>query len=158
MASISGLENTFTKRDAADILVIDYEWKDVKNKPEGFDEAIAVINKMMAAASGFEYLTSADVLLTVKEVINEVLMNPLKEGVESVAVSEEDNGVSNTIVIDYDWNLILDKPANVLKAIESIEALRKASTERSLLTAKSTFMETKEVVNAAVLKPLNGDG
>lgn len=157
MASISGLENTFTKRDAADILVIDYEWKDVKNKPEGFDEAIVVINKMMAAASGFEYLTAADVLLTVKEVINEVLMNPLSEGGGAESAAEEDDEAPNTIVIAYDWNLILDKPTNVLKAIECIEALRKAASECSLLTAKSTFMETKEVVNAAVLKPLKGE-
>ena len=145
----------FSKEDAPSILVIEKPWKDVLDKPILFDEVAERVIDMMQAAQG-KYLTRADTLRKLKEVMNEVLLTPLQKDIEVEPTGDSDLG--DSILVDAFWEEIPGIPPDLKIALERLLMMKEQIDEHltNRLDSKSTLMDTKTMVNDTVLDPLNG--
>lgn len=164
--SISGLQNTFSKRDAKDIIAKDFYYDDIVDRPQNIEELLTLMGKFIEAAEDpdIDYLTRTDSLKRAKEVFNQVVMAGLKiddsaalaEG-DSSSDSSEDSPSGSVIYLPYDWNNILGIPESLKEYSSRIAELANRAAQTELLVQKSSLGRTKDVINKVVLEPLKGD-
>lgn len=59
-------------------LEIDLDWKSILDKPNGLEEALAILERMRKAAGDKRFLVKKDTLAKTKETVNDAVLRPLK--------------------------------------------------------------------------------
>lgn len=156
--SWSGLENTFRKSDADDIIVQTFRWDDVVGKPTDIDEKIEQIAELARLAllwpaeGETRYLVAADTLRTVRRLLNDILLTPLETAHEH---SEPAVSANHKIFIERDWaTQVTDKPEGLDTMLETIAALNEATKDADWLSKKTTLMDVKTTINECLLRPI----
>lgn len=143
--------NTFTKGMADDVIVADFHWDDIEDKPEYLDKAIAVISAMIDSSVTMTYLTKADSIKTVKECINDLILSSFLEGdiVDTSTTATDD--VDYYIPMYCKWDNISDKPKRINEMISALTALSKKASSKTVLGLAVTLGEIKNVINDIIL-------
>ena len=154
--SWSGLDNTFRKDDAYDVIVPEMPWADIQNKPADLDSLIAKIAGMVdAVAANGTLLTDADTLRKVKDAVNRLILQPLQITVPEGQTTTYAEEVSR-IPIDGEWNFITQKPKDAELFARAVQAIGKELHNYTFLSRTDTMRVVKGVVNNAIIKALEG--
>ena len=158
----------FRKEDASSCLVPDKTWDDIIGKPDLFEVIADRILEMADEANKVQLLSRGASLKTVKRVINKVLLDILKVPLPKAATddsstddsdSEQTNETRNVVYADAFWDEIGDTSEFSVKlksAIEKAYVMRQRIEQSSPLTDASSLQDVKNLVNTAVLNPLQG--
>ena len=160
--------NVFRKGDSKSILVIDRNWNEVINKPFRFDEMTDRLLAIMKNADpsmkndegepGVGILTKEDTLRKLKTAINRVLIGPLTDDRYGHSTNERPQPHEGCIYVDAFWDEIPDIPLELSEALTRLSLMNTRVVENydNTLNDKSTLMDTKNIMNETVLKPMNG--
>ena len=151
--SISGLENTFTKNDASDIIAPTFTWNDIQDKPQDLDLMIRRMQDLVIHARRAQRLERQDTLRTVKNLLNEVLINVLNEELPTTVETTDEEG--DIRYLEVDWAEIENKPAGIDIFSRLIDNLRKKAEETPLLDRGSSLGTVKDVINEVLLDTLS---
>lgn len=147
----------FRKGDAPSVLVVDKSWNDIIDKPDFFDELAERIVKMSDAAESIGQMIKSTTFMQFKRAINAVLMEPLLASVEHDGHNVDRK--TGSVLADAFWDEI-KKPDDVWEKLQA--ALAKAYemklriAENRPLTESDTLMQSKNVFNDTIMKPLLG--
>lgn len=158
----------FRKEDASSCLVPDKTWDDIIGKPDLFEVIADRILEMSEEADKVQLLSRGSSLKTVKQVINKVLLDILKVPIQNVDAgdsdtddsdSEQTDETKNVVYADAFWDEIGDTSEFSVKlksAIDKAYVMKQRIGQSSPLTDASTLQDTKNLVNTAILNPLQG--
>lgn len=119
------------------------------------DEAVSDIFGLFLKADGERYLGGGDTLGDAKDVINNVLVTPLLQPVDSNDPSSAAEG--KTISVDAFWDEIEGAPNGLREAIERAYQMKLGIGNYVALGDSSGLGDVKYVLNNAVLEPLKGE-
>lgn len=156
----------FRKEDASSCLVPDKTWADIIDKPDMFEQLADRVLSMVAAADKVQLLDRNTAFRIVKETINDVIVSPLtsSQGENNSASSSPDSSQTdrtstNVVFADAFWDEIgnSEEFAEKMKAaIEKAYGMKQRIAENTMLSDDSTLQDVKNLVNSAVLNPLQG--
>lgn len=152
--SISGLENTFKKNDASDIIAPTFTWDDIQEKPIDLNELVRKMAELVAYANQIDCLAKSDTLKTVKNVLNS-LISILNSHTSTPSLSQSDN--ADIRYLEVDWNEILNKPHGIDANSLLMSVVKEKAQSARLLDRSSTLGNTKEVINEVLLESLKTD-
>ena len=153
----------FKKELASSCLVPNKTWDDVIGKPDMFYEMAQRILAMANEAAKVETLSRTTTLKIVKKVIKDVIIDPLTERLQqedgNTTESDDSNSDREIVYADAFWDEIgsvKDFSHNLREAIDKAYVMKKRINENEPLTDSSTLQETKNLINTAILNPLQG--
>ena len=156
----------FRKEDASSCLVPDKTWADIIDKPDMFEQLADRVLSMAEAADKVQLLDRNTVFRIVKETINDVIIKPLipsqgenNSASGSTGSAQTNRTSTNVVFADAFWDEIGDSEefAEKMKAaIEKAYVMKQRIAENSPLPDSATLQDVKNLVNTAVLNPLQG--
>lgn len=147
----------FSKKPASSCLVPEKTWDEVIGKPELFEQMARRVYEMAEAAGKVELLKRSSSLRTVKEVVKSVLLDPLEPSLEDVAPGPKH--VKGNVLADAFWDEIDasdDFWHRVKDYITEASVMKQRIAENTMLSDGSTLQDVKNLINSAVLNPLQG--
>lgn len=149
---------TFRKSDSPSCLVVNKAWDDIVDKPNFFDTLVKIVTQMKSSAQD-RLLDKSTPFRQVKEILQQVLIDPLlnpeNEPVNTAPLQQR----PNTILVDAYWDEIIQNGEtweNLHAALERAYDMLQRIKQSQPLTVSDDLQDLKDTANETILKPLNG--
>ena len=138
--------------------MVNKAWDDIVNKPNFFDTLVKIMTQMRSSAQD-KILDKSTTFRRVKEILQQVLIDPLLNRDNAPVNTAPLQQSPNTILVDAYWDEIIQNGEtweHLHAALERAYDMLQRIKQSQPLTASDDLQDLKDTANETILKPLNG--